>query len=136
MSVKESVTADLKGSMKSGDKQRVSVLRMVLAEITAGEKAPKPVAPEDAVRAYRRKLEKARDEFAAHDAAKAAELGAEIGVVAAYLPPEVTASEVEAYLRTLDLSQPFGAVMKLTKEKFPKDGKLVVETLKALGVSP
>ena len=56
--VKERVTKEIKDAMKSGDKLRVSVLRMLLADIINVEKSGKDFKLIDVIKGYAKKLKK------------------------------------------------------------------------------
>jgi len=61
--VKERITKEINDAMKSGDKLRVSVLRMVLADIINIEKTGKDFKHIDIIRGYAKKLKKAIEEY-------------------------------------------------------------------------
>lgn len=94
---------DMKSAMKSGEKERLSVIRMLLSDVKNIDLAPKPTTPEDAVAAYAKKLRKAQDEYRKLGKTSEAEkLAFEIGVAESYLPkkasPEETARLVDEFL--------------------------------------
>jgi len=61
--MKERITKELKDAMRSRDKRRVSVLRMLLADIINVEKSGKDFKPIDVVRGYAKKLKKTIEEY-------------------------------------------------------------------------
>lgn len=94
---------DMKAAMKSGDKPRLSVIRMLISDVKNIDLAPKPTTAEEAVAAYAKKLRKSQEEFQKLGKTPEVEqLKYEIGVVEHYLPkkasPEETAALVDAFL--------------------------------------
>ena len=94
---------DMKAALKQGDKERLSVIRMMLSDVKNIDLAPKPTTAEDAVAAYAKKLRKSQEEY--QKIGKTAEvdkLKYELGVVEGYLPrkasPEETERLVDAFL--------------------------------------
>ena len=113
---------DMKVAMKSGDKTRLSVIRMLISDVRNIDLAPKPTTAEEAVSAYAKKLRKSREEYQKlGKAAEADRLGYEIGVVENYLPKKASADEtaklVDEFLAKQSFSekqfgQAMGAFMK------------------------
>jgi uncharacterized protein len=96
MSVSESVKGDLVVAMKSGDRERVSALRLLLSELQkdAKEGSGDELAVLRRERKRRAEAERAfreggRDELADAEAAEAS-------IIAAYLPAELEDSELAA----------------------------------------
>ena len=56
--MKERIMEEIKNAMKSGDKLRVSVLRMLQADIINVEKSGKEFKQIDVIRGYAKKLKK------------------------------------------------------------------------------
>jgi len=54
---------DMKIAMKSGDKSRLSVIRMLISDVKIIDLAPKPITAEETVAAYGKKLRKTQEEF-------------------------------------------------------------------------
>ena len=114
---------DMKAALKQGDKDRLSVIRMLLSDVKNIDLAPRPTTAEDAVAAYAKKLRKSQDEY--QKIGKTAEvdkLKYELGVVDGYLSkkasPEETERLVDAFLAQNHFSekqvgQAMGAFMKL-----------------------
>ncbi|HEY2586810.1 MAG TPA: GatB/YqeY domain-containing protein [Tepidisphaeraceae bacterium] len=113
---------DMKAAMKGGDKNRLSVIRMLISDVKNIDLAPKPTTAEEAVAAYGKKLRKSLDEYQKlGKAAEVEQLKFEIGVVENYLPkkasPEETEKLVEAFLANQSFTekqvgQAMGAFMK------------------------
>ncbi len=113
---------DMKAAMKAGQKQRLTVIRMLLSDVKNIDLAPKPTTAEQAVAAYGKKLRKSQEEYekiGRTEEAKA--LGEELAIVEEYLPkkasPEQTEALVEAFLAehsftAKQFGQAMGAFMK------------------------
>src|SRR5436305_4890618 len=85
---------DMKTAMKSGDKNRLAVIRMLLSDVKNIDLAPKPITAEEAVAAYAKKLRKSQEEYQRLGKGEEVEkLKYEIGVVDEYLPKKASAEE-------------------------------------------
>lgn len=114
---------DMKTAMKSGDKNRLSVIRMLISDVKNIDLAPKPTTAEDAVASYAKKLRKSREEYQRLGKnAEVEQLKYELGVVESYLPkkasPEETAKLVDQFLSQnafteQQIGQAMGAFMKV-----------------------
>jgi len=114
---------DMKAALKQGDKERLSVIRMLLSDVKNIDLAPKPTTAEDAVAAYAKKLRKSQEEYQRiGKTAEVAKLKYELGVVEGYLPkkatPEETERLVDAFLAQntfaeKQVGQAMGAFLKL-----------------------
>ena len=90
------LTEDMKAAMKSGQRDRLSVIRMLLADVKNIDLSPKPISPEQAVEAYAKKLRKSKDEYEKIGRPdEVAKLAYEIGVAEAYLPKRADAAPTE-----------------------------------------
>jgi uncharacterized protein YqeY len=101
MSLKERLTTDMKTAMKAGEKDRLGVIRLVNAAIKQREVDERIVLDDAQVLAVLEKMLKQRkDSVAQYEAAAREDLAAveryEIGVIQAYLPAQLSASEIEA----------------------------------------
>lgn len=113
---------DMKAAMKAGDKDRLSVIRMLISDVKNIDLAPRPTTAQDAVAAYAKKLHKSQEEYQKlGKKPEVDQLQYEIGVVEAYLPrkasPQETAGLVDAFLAghsftEKQLGQAMGAFMK------------------------
>lgn len=122
MDLQTQLQEDMKAAMKSGDKRKLSVIRMVLSDVKNVDLAPKPTTPQDAVAAYAKKLRKSLEEFQKLGKDQEVEqLRYEIGVVESYLPKKASAEEtgklVDAFLAShtfteKQVGQAMGAFMK------------------------
>ena len=135
--MKDKVQEALKTAMKAGDKVRVSVLRMVLADIKNAELAGQ-MALDGAV-AYARRLEKAVEEYrrlGKHD--EAARIEGEHKIVSEFLPARPGEADIQAAIDRLAAQEnlasmkDFGRGMKLVLAALgpQADGKKVQELLK------
>ena len=97
------LTADMKAAMKSGDKGRLGVIRMLLADAKGADLQKPPVTPQQAVESYHKKAQKDREQYAKlGDADRTAALDAELAVVQDYVPKKAdaaaTVTMVDAFL--------------------------------------
>ena len=85
---------DMKAAMKSGQKERLSVIRMMLSDVRNIDLMPSKPTAEQAVAAYGKKLRKSAEEY--EKLGKSDEVNKlkfEIGVVDEYLPKKASADE-------------------------------------------
>ena len=104
MSLKERITEDMKNSMRSGDKERLAGIRLVLAAIKQREVDERIQLDDTQVLAVLDKMIKQRREsITQFEAGKRADLvakeSAELAVLQAYLPAQLAPAEVEALIR-------------------------------------
>jgi uncharacterized protein YqeY len=131
----ERISRELQATMKSGDKARLSTLRMLLTEIqNAGLRGPASDAQLDEAgfQALVRKSIKQRKEAAeqfrlGQRAELAAKEEAEAGILAAYLPQQLTEEELRSGLAAIVAEvtasgvsgkAAFGAVMKAALARY------------------
>ena len=133
------ITNDIKTAMKARDKNRLSVLRMVLtdlknARVSGNEQ--KELSESDAlgiVKSYHKKLQKSLADYSDED--KKAQLNSEIEIVAEYLPDMASEAEigkfVDEVLAAADESN-FGIIMKKVIQHFGNraDGKMISSVVK------
>lgn len=101
---------DMKTAMKSGDKDRLAVIRMLLSDVKNIDLAPKPTTAEEAVAAYGKKLRKSAEEYQKlGKPEEVAKLRQEISVVDEYLPKKASAEETERLVSEFMSSQTFTA---------------------------
>jgi hypothetical protein len=113
---------DMKTALKAGEKDRLSVIRMLLSDVKNIDLAPKPTTAEEVVAAYAKKLRKSQEEYQKlGKSAEADRLKFEIGIAESYLPrkasTEDTARLVDEFLAKNNFSekqfgQAMGAFMK------------------------
>lgn len=125
------ISSDLKEAMKSQDKHKLSVLRMLKSKLIENKTSPKPIAEPDVVIQYAKQL---KDAMVAYPAGSEPllQLEAELATLAAYLPTQMQEADVVVLIaRIVEQTQAtqMGAVMKelspLIKGKF--DGKRATE---------
>src|SRR5215218_1952261 len=90
------LTEDMKTAMKSGQKDRLSVIRMLLSDVKNIDLDPRKPTAEDAVAAYAKKLRKSVEEYEKIGKAdEVAKLRSEIAVVDEYLPKKAGREDTE-----------------------------------------
>ena len=63
MSLLARLQEDMKTAMKTGQKERLSVLRMLISDVKNIDLAPKKISEEETVAAYGKKLRKSMEEY-------------------------------------------------------------------------
>ena len=101
MSLKQQLTDDMKAAMKSGDKERLGVIRLINAAIKQREVDERIEMDDAAVLAALEKMVKQRkDSITQYDAAGREDLAAveraELAVIDAYLPAKLGEAEIAA----------------------------------------
>jgi uncharacterized protein len=104
VSLKERITEDMKAAMRSGDKERLGGIRLVLAAIKQREVDERIQLDDTQVLAVLDKMIKQRREsIAQFEAGGRADLvakeSAELSVLQAYLPAQLADAEVESLIR-------------------------------------
>ncbi len=136
--MKERITKEIKDAMRSGEKRRVSVLRMVLADIINVEKSGKEFKQIDVVRGYAKKLKKAIEEYERlHLQDKIESYNEELKIVEEFLPKQMSDEELKkAVTELLDSEKPedMGMAMRLVMGKYKEvaDGKKVQALVKEI----
>jgi len=120
MDVISRLQEDMKTAMKAGQKDRLSVIRMLLSDAKVADL--KKITPDEAVAAYGKKLAKGIEEMQKYaKIAEAQQLKAELAIVQEYLPKkastEDTAKLVDEFLAKntfteKQFGQAMGAFMK------------------------
>ena len=151
MSLKERIGEEMKAAMKSGEKERVGVLRMLRAkvleaEVAAREKQGRDHEATDAevITAVSSYAKQRKDSIEAFRSAGREDLAgreeAELKIVQEYLPRPLGADEIKAIVAEAiaeagaKSAKDMGAVMKLVMPRVRggADGKQVQEIVKAL----
>lgn len=145
MSLMEQITGDLTAAMKSKDAEKLSVLRMVKAnlmnrKIDKGEE----LTDEEVQKALQSLVKQRRDSIEQYNTAGRTELAekeaAEIGVIEVYLPLGASAEDVSAAVDAAiaetgaSSMKDMGAVMKSAQAKLAGktvDGRALSEAVKA-----
>ncbi|MBS0569843.1 MAG: GatB/YqeY domain-containing protein [Proteobacteria bacterium] len=150
MSLKAKLTDDMKAAMKSGDKDRLGTIRLVNAAIKQREVDERILLDDAQVLAVLEKmLKQRRDSITQFEAAGRTDLAdkekAEVAVIQAYLPAQMTPAEVQAAIAAAIAEsgatgpKDMGKVMGLVKAKVAgrtdmgKLSELVKARLNALG---
>lgn len=150
MSLKIKLTDDMKAAMKSGDKERLGVIRLINAAIKQREVDERIMLDDTQVLAVLEKaLKQRRDSVSQFQAAGRNDLADketyEIGVIQSYLPAQLSAAEVDAAIAAAIAEsgaagpKDMGKVMALVKPKVAgrtdmgKLSELVKAKLAALG---
>ncbi len=140
MALFDRLNEDVKSAMKSRDKGRLSVLRMLVSELNYEQSAAKEkLEMTDAVvlkvlGRYAKRLGKSLAEYP--DEEKKAEIREELKVVEAYLPQKASQEETKAAVDKVlaDLDQPtMGVAIKAVMQALGEsaDGKLVSTLVRA-----
>lgn len=141
------ITADMKAAMKSGDKPRLEVLRMLISDLKkkAIDTQVDNLPDEEEATILHRAVKTRADSVAQAKAAGRPEIAAkeqsEIELIQTYLPKQMSAAEVADKVREVAAAIGFtggkdvGRFMKewMAKYKGLADGKLVQDALKTLG---
>jgi uncharacterized protein YqeY len=145
MSLKEQIIADLTGAMKAKDAEKLSVLRMVKANLM-NRKIDKgdELTDEEVIKALQSLVKQRRDSIEQYTTAGRTELAdkeaAEIAVIEVYLPQSASAEDISAAVDAAiaetgaSSMKDMGAVMKAAQAKLQGksvDGRALSEAVKA-----
>lgn len=139
MSLKDRINEDLKTAMKAKDKDRTSVLRMLLSEVKYAQAAVNvhQDLPDDevlkVVSSYHKRLTKSLDDYPEGERRDA--IRGEIKIVDDYLPKKAGADEVKKVVDQVfsgTAERNFGVLMKDVMARLggAGDGKLVSQIIK------
>ena len=96
MSLLAKLQDDMRAAMKAGDKDRLSVIRMLISDVKIIDLQPTKPTEEQAVAAYGKKLRKGMEEYEKLGKAdQVANLKAELAIVESYLPKKASAEQTE-----------------------------------------
>ncbi len=103
MSLKERIQEDMKAAMRSGEKERLATVRLILAAIKQREVDERIVLDDTQVIAVLEKMGKQRREsMAQFESGGRADLvakeSAELAVIAGYMPSQLDAAELDALI--------------------------------------
>ncbi len=103
MTLKERITEDMKSAMRAGEKERLATIRMALAAIKQREVDERVTLDDGQVLGVLEKMIKQRKEAIAQfqsggRADLVAKESAEIGVLEAYLPAQMSAAEIDTLI--------------------------------------
>lgn len=130
------ITKELRVAMKSRDKLRTSVLRMLLSELQNFEKSGKDFKPNDVVKGYAKKLSKSIEEYERLQKQDMADsYKEELAIVEEFLPKQMSDEELEkAVTEILESEKPkdIGSAMKIIMGKYKDvaDGRKVQSFVK------
>ena len=145
MTLLETIVADLTAAMKAKDADRLSVLRMVKANLM-NRKIDKggDLTDDEVMKALQSLVKQRRDSIEQYESAGRTELAAkeaaEIAVIEVYLPQAATQDEVNAAVEAAvaetgaSSMKDMGTLMKATMARLAgknADGKMVSEAVKA-----
>lgn len=128
MSLKQQLTEDMKTAMRGGDKDRLAVIRLMLAAVKQREVDERIELDDTQTLAVLEKmLKQRRDSISQYDAANRTDLAdierAEMVVIEAYLPAKLSDAEVDALIATAiadtgaSSARDMGKVVAAVKEK-------------------
>ncbi|MCC6240633.1 MAG: GatB/YqeY domain-containing protein [Phycisphaerales bacterium] len=110
MQLQEQLVADMKSAMKSGQKDRLAVIRMLLSDVKNIDLLPGKPTAESVVAAYRKKLQKSSEEYEKLGRPdEVTKLKAEMAIVDEYLPTKASAEQTTALVEAFLASHPFAA---------------------------
>jgi uncharacterized protein len=96
MSLLARLQEDMKTAMKTGQKERLSVLRMLISDVKNIDLQPRKISEEETVAAYGKKLRKSIEEYEKlNKAGEVAQLKQELAVVEEYLPKKASGADTE-----------------------------------------
>ncbi|MGH7214832.1 MAG: GatB/YqeY domain-containing protein [Tepidisphaeraceae bacterium] len=96
MSLQDRLQEDLKTALKSGQKDRLQVIRMLLSDVKNRDLMPQKPTEEQVVEVYGKKLRKSIEEYEKiNRLTEVAQLKSELAVVEEYLPKKASAEETE-----------------------------------------
>ena len=103
MSLKEQITSDMKTAMKGGDKDRLGVIRLILAAIKQREVDERIVLDDTQVLSVvETMIKQRRDSIAQFKAAAREDLASkeeyEVGVIQGYMPAQLGEAEIDAII--------------------------------------
>src|SRR5215218_9735435 len=102
------LTEDMKAAMKSGQKDRLGVIRMMLSDVKNIDLMPNKPTAEQVVDAYAKKLRKSLEEYEKIGQKEIADkLKFEIGVAEEYLPKKASAGDTEKLVDEFLAKNPF-----------------------------
>ena len=145
MTLNERINKDLKEAMKSGDKTRLETLRLLRAHMIELSKRGEgtSITAEEELSVLTAAMKKRREAIEVYEKANRPELAqqerAELEVISAYLPKQLSAEEAVGIIQRIigetgaSGSKDFGKVMPLAMKELKGkiDGKQVQELVKA-----
>ena len=145
MSLMEKLTADMKEAMKHGEKERLSVIRLVRGAVRQAEiDGKKTLSDDEIIGVITKEVKMRRDSIEEFERGNRADLvekmQAEIAILMPYLPEQLSADEVRRIVEAAvsevgattakDMGKVMGVLMPRVKGR--ADGKLVNEIVRSL----
>ena len=144
MSLMEKLTADMKEAMKQGEKERLSVIRLVRGAVRQAEiDGKKTLSDDEIIGVITKEVKMRRDSIEEFERGGRSDLvektQAEIAILMPYLPAQLSPDEVQQLVETAvaevgattakDMGKVMGALMPKLKGR--ADGKLVNQIVRA-----
>lgn len=141
----DKLTADMKAFMRSGEKDKLTVVRMIISDIKKKVEVDGDLSDDDEAAVLQKAVKTRVDTVEQAKAAGRDEIAqkeqAEIELIQSYLPKQMTPEEVEAKVKEVAAAIDYqggkdtGRFMKewMAKYKGLADGKAVQQALKGLG---
>ena len=108
MDLQTRLTEDMKTALKAGQKDRLSVIRMLLSDVKNIDLMPNKPTAEQVVSAYGKKLAKSAEEYEKIGKPdEVAKLKAEMAIVEEYLPKKASAGDTEKLMDEFLAANPF-----------------------------
>ena len=145
MSLMEKLTADMKEAMKQGEKERLSVIRLVRGSVRQAEiDGKKTLSDDEIIGVITKEVKMRRDSIEEFERGGRSDLvektQAEIAILMPYLPAQLSPDEVRQLVETAiaevgattakDMGKVMGVLMPRVKGR--ADGKLVNEIVRSL----
>jgi gatB/yqey family protein len=145
MSLMEKLTADMKEAMKQGEKERLSVIRLVRGVVRQAEiDGKKTLSDDEIIGVITKEVKMRRDSIEEFERGGRSDLvektQAEIAILMPYLPAQLSPNEVRQLVETAvaevsattakDMGKVMGVLMPRVKGR--ADGKLVNEIVRSL----
>ncbi len=136
------VRSDLKTAMKTGDKEKVSILRMLISVAKNREiELKRPLDDEESISSIRSQIKQLNESYEQFKKGKRNDLAEkalhEIDILKSYLPPEIEDMELEKIVKDViteinATKRDFGRVMKevISRVSGRADGKRINEMVK------
>jgi len=132
MALLERIESDIKSAQKVSAAERLSTLRLVLAQLQNRKiELRRELEDAEVEQVLQKEIKKRKEAASLYEQGARPELAAkemaEIGIIAEYLPPPLSSAEAESAVKEIVVSgeKDFGKVMRLAKEKLGErvDGK-------------
>lgn len=109
MDLQTRLTEDMKAAMKSGQKDRLGVIRMMLSDVKNRDLMPNKPSAEQVVEAYGKKLRKSVEEYEKLGKGdEVTKLRSEIAIVDEYLPKKASTADTEKLVDQFLAANKFG----------------------------